>query len=119
RKMPQISTGGMPPAAYSAGSAHAMPFHARANSGACPSMRDYAMKKRILAGSAFALLLSLPAFAATDLHVSINLGNAPPPPVVVVQHRPHTVWLPEQRVYVVNDPDFDYDYFQVGAYWYV
>ena len=29
------------------------------------------------------------------------------------------VWLPEQRVYVANDPDFDDDYFQCGMYWYV
>lgn len=74
---------------------------------------------RVLAGCVFATLFALPAFAATDVHVSINLGNAPPPPVVVVQHAPRTVWLPEQRVYVVNDRDFDDDYFQCGAFWYV
>lgn len=74
---------------------------------------------RVLAGCAFATLFALPAFAATDFHVSINLGNAPPPPVVVVQHAPRTVWLAEQRVYVANDPDYNDDYFQCGAYWYV
>lgn len=73
----------------------------------------------VLAGGILSAVLSVPAFAATDLHVSINLGNAPPPPVVVVQHAPRTVWLPEQRVYVANDPDFDDDYFQCGMYWYV
>lgn len=74
---------------------------------------------RVLAGCAFAAFIALPALAATDVHVSINLGNAPPPPVVVVQHAPRTVWLPESRVYVVNDDDFDDDYFQCGSYWYV
>ncbi|MEO5617322.1 MAG: hypothetical protein ABIS67_06095 [Candidatus Eisenbacteria bacterium] len=74
---------------------------------------------RVLAGCAFATLLALPALAATNLNVSLNLSNAPPPPVVVVQHAPRTVWLPESRVYVVNDPDFDDDYFQVGGFWYV
>ena len=73
----------------------------------------------VLAGGILSAVLSAPAFAATDVHVNINLGNAPPPPVVVVQHAPRTVWLPEQRVYVANDPDFDDDYFQCGMYWYV
>ena len=73
----------------------------------------------MLAGGVLTAVLSVPAFAATDLHVSINLGNAPPPPVVVVQHPPRTVWLPEQRVYVANDPDFNDDYFQCGMFWYV
>ena len=74
---------------------------------------------RVLAGCAFALCLALPAFAATDFRVRVNLGNAPPPPVVYVNHAPRTVWLPAARVSVVSDPDFDDDYFQVGAYWYV
>lgn len=74
---------------------------------------------RILAGCALATLFALPAAAATNLNVSINLSNAPPPPVVVVQHAPRTVWLPESRVYVVDDPDFDDDYFQCGGFWYV
>jgi hypothetical protein len=71
-----------------------------------------------LAGCALVALFATSAFARTDVHVSINLGNAPPPPVVVVQHAPHTVWLPETRVYVSDDRDFDDDYFQCGAYWY-
>ena len=76
---------------------------------------------RILAGCALVSLslLAMPAFAATDFRVNVNLGNAPPPPMVVVQHPPRTVWLPDQRVSVVRDPDFDGDYFQVGGYWYV
>jgi len=75
---------------------------------------------RILAAAgALATCLSLPAFAYTDVRVNINLGNAPPPPVFVVQHPPRTVWLPAERVYVVADTDFDDDCFQYGGYWYV
>jgi hypothetical protein len=71
-----------------------------------------------LAGCALAMVFAGSAFAATDLHVRINLGNAPPPPVVVVQHAPRMEWMPESRVYVVNDRDYDDDYFQCGAFWY-
>ena len=74
---------------------------------------------RILAGCALAMCLALPALADTDFHVRLNLGNAPPPPRVYVRHAPQTVWLPQYQVSVVNDPDFDDDYFQVGGYWYV
>ncbi len=74
---------------------------------------------RVTAAAAFASLLAMPAFAGADWSVSVNLSNAPPPPVVVVQHAPRTVWLPDARVYVVNDDDFDDDYFQCGGYWYV
>ncbi len=84
------------------------------------NQEDLIMKAiRVLAGCAFAICLALPAFAATDFHVRVNLGNAPPPPVVYVRHAPRTVWLPEQQVSVVSDPDFDNDTFQVGGYWYV
>jgi hypothetical protein len=71
-----------------------------------------------LAGCALATIVAGSAFAATDVHVNINLGHAPPPPVVVVQHAPRTIWVPESHVYVVNDRDFDDDYFQCGAFWY-
>ena len=74
---------------------------------------------RILAGCALAMCLALPALADTDFHVRLNLGNAPPPPRVYVRHAPQTVWLPQYQVSVVNDPDFDDDYFQCGMYWYV
>ena len=74
---------------------------------------------RLLAGCAFAILIAMPAFAQTNFRVRLDLGNAPPPPRVYVQHAPRTVWLPQQRVSVVSDPDFDDDYFQVGGYWYV
>jgi hypothetical protein len=74
---------------------------------------------RILALAILAVAFAHPAHSATDVSVRINLGNAPPPPVFVVQHPPRTVWLPESRVYVVHDADFDEDCFQVGAFWYV
>lgn len=74
---------------------------------------------RVFAVSAFAAFMAMPALAATDIHMSVNLSNAPPPPVVVVQHPPRTVWLPETRVYVADDGDYPDDYFEYGAFWYV
>jgi hypothetical protein len=72
-----------------------------------------------VAGCAFVTMVAgSAALAETRLGVSINLGNAPPPPVVVVQRAPRTVWLPEERLYVVQDTDWDYDTFQVGSFWY-
>lgn len=71
-----------------------------------------------LAGCALATLVATGAFAETDVHVNINLGNAPPPPVVVVRHEPRMVWLPELRVSVADDRDYGDDYFQCGSYWY-
>jgi hypothetical protein len=75
---------------------------------------------RILAGSALALCLAVPTMASTSFHVSLNLGSAPPPPVVVVHRAPQTTFLPEYGVYVVNDPSYmnGEDVFQVGGYWY-
>jgi len=75
---------------------------------------------RILAGTALAVCLSVPAMAATSFHVSLNLGSAPPPPVVYVHRAPQTTFLPEYGVYVVNDPSYlnVEDVFQVGGYWY-
>ena len=75
---------------------------------------------RILAGSALALCLAVPAMARTDFHVSLNLGTAPPPPVVYVHRAPQTTYLPEYGVYVVNDPSYldGEDVFQVGGWWY-
>jgi hypothetical protein len=76
---------------------------------------------RILAGCVVAagLMSSVPAFAQTDFRVSLDIGNAPPPPRIYVTRAPRTVWLPDARVSVVRDPGFGYDTFQVGGYWYV
>src|SRR5258705_11073668 len=71
-----------------------------------------------MAGCALAMTLAGSAFAESRVGFSINIGNAPPPPVVIVQHAPRTMWLPEERVAVVTDRDFDYDMFQIGAFWY-
>ena len=76
---------------------------------------------RVLAGSALALCLAIPAMARTDIHVSLDLGSAPPPPVVVVSRAPRTVWLPDYQAYVVQDRSYmnGEDAFRVGLYWYV
>ena len=51
--------------------------------------------------------------------VSIFLGNAPPPPVVVYREPPRWAFVPEERVYYVDDPECDYDYFHYGTYFYI
>jgi hypothetical protein len=76
--------------------------------------------KLVAAGLAIgtALLLSgAPARAEVSIHVDIS--NAPPPPRVVFHRAPHVVYVPESRVYVVNERDYDYDTFHYGAYWYI
>jgi len=75
-------------------------------------------KTSILTGCAMAMFLATPALARTDVSVRVDIGRAPPPPVVVVQHAPQVVWLPETHVAVVQDEDFDNDTFECGVYWY-
>jgi hypothetical protein len=48
---------------------------------------------------------------------SINIMNAPPPPPVYFREQPEVVFMPETRVYVVQDSD--YDMFRYDDTWYV
>jgi hypothetical protein len=58
--------------------------------------------------------------ARADVQVRIDIGNAPPPPRFVFRARPHEVFFPEQRVYVVDDPGIgDEDCFRYGGYYWV
>jgi hypothetical protein len=65
------------------------------------------------------MTLATCASAETNIGVSVNIGNAPPPPVVVVREKPRTVYVSEAHVYVVDDRNWRDDCFKVGAYWYV
>jgi hypothetical protein len=57
--------------------------------------------------------------AHSDVAVHIDIGNAPPPPRMVFRSEPHVVYVPEERVYVVDDPyASDNDYFRYGPFWY-
>jgi len=79
------------------------------------------MKKWFL-GSLLALGLAAPALAgaATSVGVNIAIGNAPPPPVMVIRQQPRVVMVPNSSVYVVDqDYDLPYDMFRYGVYWYV
>ncbi len=79
------------------------------------------MKSKLAGASLFLLAAALvgtgPARAEVNIHVDI--GNAPPPPRIVVRERPNLVYLPDCRVYVVDQPDWDYDTFQCAGYWYI
>ena len=76
--------------------------------------------RRITLGAmlAIGLVTPLTAPAATSVGISVNIGNAPPPPVVVVRQEPRVMVVPGSTVYVVQD-EMPYDMFRYGVYWYV
>ena len=57
--------------------------------------------------------------ARSNVGFSIFISNAPPPPRVVYREPPRFAYIPEQRVYVVDDDDCDYDYFRYGTFFYI
>lgn len=61
------------------------------------------------------------ASGRTSLGLTVSIGNAPPPPVVVIREQPRCVVVPGSTVYVVEDygDDVPYDMFRYGVYWYV
>src|SRR5437667_7841726 len=68
---------------------------------------------------ALGLLVPFTAQAATSVGVSINIGNAPPPPAMVVREEPELVLVPNSSVYVCDDDRIGYDTFRYGVYWYI
>ncbi|MFI5370479.1 MAG: hypothetical protein ACHQ52_02900 [Candidatus Eisenbacteria bacterium] len=82
------------------------------------------MKTRIAMTAALLLALAATglgsaASAATSVSIGVQLGNAPPPPVVVYRHSPDWVYVPGPQVYVVNDNRVGYDYFRYGGMFYI
>ena len=75
------------------------------------------MKRALMLSFALAAILATTAFARTSIQV--NIGLAPPPPAIVFHRPPPMVFVPEQQVYVVGGPDFAYDCFRFGAYFYL
>jgi hypothetical protein len=58
------------------------------------------------------------AQAATHVSVRFDIGQAPPPHMIF-HSEPHVVYVPDERVYVVDDPsEGDYDCFRYDGYWY-
>ena len=79
------------------------------------------MRRMFLLLSALTLFAT-PAFAGARTYFGFTIGvtNAPPPPrMVVVEEEPHLCYVPESRVYAVDDDDYDYDQFHSDNYWYV
>src|SRR5258708_11849725 len=76
--------------------------------------------KRIAPLGILLAALSLPvvAQAHTSVGISVNLGNAPPPPAIAFRSEPRMVVVPNSTVYVVEDETADCDMFQYGVYWY-
>jgi hypothetical protein len=78
------------------------------------------MKNTVLAAlGLLGLTCAAPAFAHSNVGLSIFISNAPPPPVVVYREEPRFAFVPEQRVYVVDDQDCDYGYFRYGTFFYI
>jgi hypothetical protein len=65
------------------------------------------------------LLVPMAAWAQSSLDVRLRIGDAPPPPRIVVYEEPHVVVVPGSTVYVVEDDAIAYDSFRYGVYWYV
>jgi hypothetical protein len=68
---------------------------------------------------AMGLVVPMTAWASgrTSLGLTVNIGNAPPPPVVV-REEPRCVVVPGSTVYMVENPA-PYDMFRYGVFWYV
>ncbi len=67
---------------------------------------------------ALALVAASPVHSETTWGVSLNIGNAPPPPVILVKQAPRTMVVPGTTVYVVSDDSYGHDCFRSGAHWY-
>jgi len=78
------------------------------------------MRKLLLGGLLLGTLAAVsPASARTNVGLSILIGNAPPPPRVVYVREPEWVYVPEERVYVIDNEDLPYDTFRYGSYVYI
>src|SRR6266850_578378 len=77
-----------------------------------------AMRRCLPACLLLAMLLSLPAAAATSVSVGITLGNAPPPPAVVFRDEPRLMMMPQTSLAYYEGP-CDYDYFHYGSFFYI
>ena len=79
------------------------------------------MERHRLVMTAVAMMVAMAAsaHAQTSVGVSANVGNAPPPPLMVVREEPRVVVVPGSTVYVVNDSRVGYDFFRYGTYWYI
>lgn len=75
--------------------------------------------KRIVWVAMVAMLgCAVSAQASTYFGFQIGVSNAPPPPRFAYHRHPHVYIVPDTRVYYVDQPDFDYDVFEYGPYWY-
>ena len=75
------------------------------------------MKRMLVVIAALGALSATPALAETYFGFRIGINNAPPPPRIYFREEPRVMFVPESRVYVVRNAD--YDMFRYGRYWYV
>ncbi len=74
-----------------------------------------------LLGMGLTLPIAAWASGRTSLGLTVSIGNAPPPPVIVIREQPHCVVVPGSTVYVVEEDqdEIPYDMFRYGVFWYV
>jgi len=77
------------------------------------------MKTTFACAAMLSLALAAPVSANTSVSIGVQIGNAPPPPVVVYREEPHWVAVPHQRVCVVDDDGLGYDYFRYAGSFYI
>ncbi len=74
-----------------------------------------------ITGAAIALSMLLPAaaFAGASVGVNVGVSNGPATIQFSLRSQPDVVYVPEQRVYVVEDRRCDDDMFRYGDTWWV
>jgi hypothetical protein len=77
------------------------------------------MKTMLALAAALTLTLAASSQAGTSVSIGVELGNAPPPPVVVYRSYPHWRYVPGPQVYVMKDEQLGYDYFRYGGMFYI
>src|SRR5213083_1475565 len=83
-------------------------------------MRRSCMRRHTIGLAVVALAFAVPAFAGARTYFGFQIGvsNAPPPPRVVFAEPPPVYYVPQSRVYVVEESPYDCDVFHYGSYWY-
>jgi hypothetical protein len=76
------------------------------------------MKRTLWSSILLASSLTAPAWAGTNVGITVNIGDAPPPPVIAVRSEPRLVYVSDARCWVVADDRWQDDCFKHGSHWY-
>jgi hypothetical protein len=76
------------------------------------------MRRFVPCSILLALVLGMPAAAATSVSVAVTVGHAPPPPAIVFRGEPRLTIMPQTDLGYFEGP-CDYDYFHYGSFFYI